>query len=236
MMNENNLIPLDELLLTDEVVSAYLLENPDFFTNHPELLASIRLPDQQRGVVSLVERQQQALRAKNHQLQDEITHLMTIANHNEQLFGLYSALYLRLIDCTSAIELLDCLHQATTELLSLANFKLWLNVPHELEHLSLISADCRGIFNNRLSQELFYFGRLQQSEQQRLFDDIGVGSVVLIKLCHQQQALGFIAISSHDDQHFEPNMDTLLLTQFSQLVAKLLASQIQPSAKHAILP
>jgi len=225
-MNENNLMHLDDLLLTDELVCAYLREHPDFFLRQPDLLANLRLHDQQRGVVSLVERQQQTLRAKNHQLQEEITQLMTIANHNEQLFGLYSDLYLRLFDCNSVPEILDCLSQTTIELLSLANFKVWLSAEHTIAHHSIIHVDCQGVVNNRLANENFYFGRLQQSEQQRLFNQIGVGSVILIKLMHQQQVLGLIAISSDDDQHFEPHMDTLLISQFSQLVAKLLHQQL----------
>jgi hypothetical protein len=224
-MSESPLLPIDELPLTDEMVSCYLLDNPDFFLRRPELLTSLRLQDKQRGTVSLVERQQQHLREKNHQLQEEITQLLSIANHNEQLFTLYSDLYLRLMDCTSITELFDCLHQAITELLSLANFKIWLNNPIKIEHTSVINTDCQGVFNNRLEKHNFYFGRLQQSEQQRIFDDITTGSVVLIKLNYQQD-LGFIAISSNDDEHFDPRMDTLLLTQFSQLVAKLLHQQL----------
>ena len=46
--------------------------------------------------------------------------------------------------------------------------------------------------------------------------------MVLIKLQHNEHALGFLAISSQDAEHFDPRMDTLLLSQFRRLVAKLL--------------
>ena len=43
---------------------------------------------------------------------------------------------------------------------------------------------------------------------------------------HQAQAIGFLAISSHDAEHFDPRMDTLLLSQFRKLVAKLIHQQL----------
>ncbi|MCJ8319440.1 MAG: DUF484 family protein [Colwellia sp.] len=219
---------LDELPLTDELISSYLLDNPDFFTRNPVLLNSLQLADNHRGTVSLVERQQQLLRQKAHVLEEEITQLMSVANHNEQLFMLYSDLYLRLLDCQSANELLDCLHQTTTELLSLAGLKLWLKSDVDISHASIVKNDCAGVMQNRLTNDDYYFGRLQQSEQQLIFSEPKLGSVVLIKLTSDKTAedLGFIAINSEDAEHFDPRMDTLLLSQFKKLVAKLLQTHL----------
>jgi len=216
----------EEIALSDEIVVSFLEDNPEFFNRHPELVASLRINDYQRGTVSLVERQQSILRQKVHGLEEEITQLMVIANQNEQLFVLYSDLYLRLLDCQSANELLDCLYQATTELLSLSGLKLWLNKSVELAHDSLITADCSEIMLSRLENDEYYFGRLQQSEQQLLFSGTSDGSVVLVKLQHQAEAIGFLAISSQDAEHFDPRMDTLLLSQFRKLVAKLIYQQL----------
>ena len=102
MKNEQTMTNMDDLPLTDELVSAYLQDNPEFFNRNNELMTGLRLTDIQRGTVSLVERQQQQLRHKVHDLEDEITQLMSVASHNEKLFMLYSDLYLRLIDCQSA--------------------------------------------------------------------------------------------------------------------------------------
>jgi len=226
-VTEANLMQSAELILSDDIVVSYLQDNPEIFARHPELLSGLRLNDHQRGTVSLVERQQQQLRQKIHALEDEITQLMSIANNNEQLFSLYSDLYLRLLDCTSASELLDCLYQAITELLSLSSLKLWLIDPVDIEHHSLIKNDCGGIVQNRLTNDDYYFGRLQQSEQQMVFSQVTAGSVVLVKLEYNSKMLGFLAISSQDAEHFDPRMDTLLLSQFRKLIAKLLLQQLK---------
>jgi len=226
MNNEQEITNLDELPLTDELVSAYLQDNPEFFNRNNELMTGLRLDDSQRGTVSLVERQQQQLRQKVHNLEDEITQLMSVANHNEDLFMLYSDLYLRLIDCQSASELLDCLAQTTTELLSLSAFKLFLLDRSTIEHESLSKNDCQGVMQNRLEHSDYYFGRLQQSEQELIFSHNCTGSVVLVKLVFEEKELGFLAISSSDAHHFDPRMDTLLLSQFKRLVAKLLKQHL----------
>ncbi len=226
MKSEQTKMNTDDLPLTDDLVSAYLHDNPEFFSRNNELMTSLRLLDTQRGTVSLVERQQQQLRQKVHNLEDEITQLMSVASHNESLFMLYSDLYLRLLDCQSASELLDCLVQTTTELLSLSAFKLWLVKPVDVEHDSLSSNDCLGVMQNRLLNGDYYFGRLQQSEQQLIFSHNCTGSVVLVKLTHDDKELGFLAISSDDAHHFDPRMDTLLLSQFKRLVAKLLQQHL----------
>ena len=221
----------DELPLTDEMVSTYLADNPDFFNRNPSILNGLRVVEKHRGTISLVERQQQQLRQKVHLLEEEITQLMAIANQNESLFALYSDLYLRLMDCESASELLDCLYQATTELLSLSGLTLWLVNDVDLQHKTLTANNCNEILENRLATDNYYFGRLQQSEQQMIFSKDHLGSVVLIKLEAYQQGkqgetIGFLAISSDDAEHFEPRMDTLLLNQFRKLVAKLLAQHL----------
>lgn len=225
-MSDSKQIQLDELSLTDDLIVDYLHDNPEFFNRNPELINSLRLSDQNRGTVSLVERQQSQQRHKIHGLEEEITQLMAIANQNEQLFALYSDLYLRLLDCSSADELLDCLYQATTELLSLSGLKVWLKENTVVEHSSIVKNDCAGVMNNRLSKDDYYFGRLQKSEQELIFSQHQEGSVVLIKLNHINDDIGFIAISSADADHFDPRMDTLLLSQFRKLVAKLLFQQL----------
>ena len=216
----------EEITLSDDIIVSFLQDNPEFFNRQPELLTSLRLQDVQRGTVSLVERQQQLLRTKVHNLEEEITHLMSVANQNEQLFVLYSDLYLRLLDCEEGAELLDCLHQATTELLSLSGLKLWLAQSTTLAHSSICRENCQDILDNRLANDDYYFGRLQQSEQQQIFTETVSGSVVLIKLSDQHGTIGFLAISSQDADHFDPRMDTLLISQFTRLVSKLLRQHL----------
>ena len=215
-------------LLNDELVTTYLLDNPEFFSRNPQLLNSVRFTDSKRGVVSLVERQQQVQRQKIHLLEEEITQLLSVATYNEQLFTVYNDLYLNLIASPDLSNFLDCLDQTTIQLLNLSSFKLYLtNKDFEIGHPSIVKNDCQAIIEKRFSDKNYYFGRLQQDEKDAIFSDQNVGSAVLIQLTEGEECLGFIAISSNDAEHFNPAMDTLLLNQFRTLIAKLLIQQLQ---------
>lgn len=229
MIDDKNLeVEVDEMsLLNDELVITYLQDNPNFFNNHPKLLTSLRLADSNRGVVSLVERQQQVQRQKTQLLEEEITQLLSVATYNEQLFTVYNDLYLNLIESPDLSHFLTCLSETTTQLLNLASFKLYLtNKDFEIGHESIVKSDCSDIINKRFEKNDYYFGRIQQSEKDAIFADQEVGSVVLVQLSEGDECLGFIAISSNDAEHFTPSMDTLLLNQFRTLTAKLLIQQL----------
>jgi uncharacterized protein len=225
-MSEQNTIHSDDNPLTDELVVSFLQENPEFFNRNPALLTELRLSDSHRGTVSLVERQQQQLRQKVHGLEEEITHLMSIATHNEKLFHVYSNVYLQLLDCQTFEDLLNSLHHATVDFLSLAEYKIWLSEDINYQHENLITHDCNELMNSRLENDEYYFGRLQQAEQEQLFTGLTTGSVVMVKLEHDDKDLGFIAFRSEDAEHFDPRMDTLLLSQFKRLVGKLIAQKL----------
>ncbi|WP_371187940.1 DUF484 family protein [Thalassotalea maritima] len=231
MENNNNLAtPVcdDETqLLNDELVVTYLQDNPDFFLRNPQLVSSIKFADTQRGVISLVERQQQVQRQKIHLLEEEITQLLSVANVNERLFAIYNDLYLQLIASQNLTEFFDCLAQTTTQLLNLSAVKLYLvEKPLAIEHPVLVNDNCQDLLSKRLADSDYYFGRIQQQERQQVFADVAVGSVVMIKLSEADKTRGFIAFSSVDADHFNPAMDTLLLNQFRTLVAKLLVQQL----------
>jgi len=226
-MSEYNAIHSEESPLTDELVVDFLQDNPEFFSRNPQLLTELRLADPHRGTVSLVERQQQQLRQKAQGLEEEITHLMSVANQNETLFHLYSEVYLQLLDCKNINELLATLQVATIDGLKLAECRLWLAQPHDISHDCIIEHDCAELMDSRLAHEDYYFGRLQQTEQSQLFTHVESGSVVLVKLEHAGKMFGFLAFRSEDAEHFDPRMDTLLLSQFKRLVSKLLASKLE---------
>ena len=105
-------------------------------------------------------------------------------------------------------------------------FKIWLADSKDFKHSSLSKNDCAGVMQNRLNKDDYYFGRLQHSEQQLIFSHTLTGSVVLVKLAHYDETIGFLAISSEDADHFDPRMDTLLLSQFKKLVSKLLLQHL----------
>ena len=75
----------DTSTLSSTDVHAFLLENPEFFAQYPDLLEKIKLPHEHKGSVSLVEIQSDQLRQKVRQLNFKLNQLVTIAKQNEKI-------------------------------------------------------------------------------------------------------------------------------------------------------
>jgi len=77
-------------MLDEMSVAEYLASNPDFFSQHTELLANMYVPAQNgAGTISLVERQQQAQRDKIRQLEANYSNLLRIGNQMTQFLRNY---------------------------------------------------------------------------------------------------------------------------------------------------
>ena len=107
----NDSLTKDNDLLAAHVVYDYLQDHPEFFQQYPQLLSSLRLPHQQRGSVSLVERQLELQREKIQALEDDITRLMSVARHNEQIFLAFNQLQAQLYQAGSLQDAQHSLQQ-----------------------------------------------------------------------------------------------------------------------------
>lgn len=197
--------PFDE-----QIIQEYLLDNPDFFNRFPDLLKTLRLPHNERGTVSLVEKQQEILRRRVEQLEEEITGLMTMAKRNERIFRLNNEVAFALLKCETENELQSVLSE---RLINYFNFS----------HVRLITlsqdSELNSIWNKRLSLG-HYLGRLPAVESKKLFG-AEVGSVALTKLSSECSKVIF-AIASPDAMHFNPEMDNMFLELLQQLLDHLL--------------
>ncbi|MBY6064613.1 DUF484 domain-containing protein [Pseudidiomarina sediminum] len=212
-----------DAVVDDSLIAAYLEENPDFFDRHPQLLQHLSVRHQSKGAVSLVERQQQVLRQRVQQLEEEITELMVTARRNEELFRYFSELYVKLLQSRSIDEVMDSLQLTFSEQLQMPALTLkFFDSPLDLEAQFTFAADThKQLLSKRFQEDSIYLGRLTRDEQRLLFQDENIGSVVLL-LLGEQGELGMLAIGNHDAGHFEPAMDTLLVKQLQVLLSLIL--------------
>ncbi|QGZ62808.1 DUF484 family protein [Paraburkholderia acidisoli] len=72
--------------MNDREVADYLLAHPDFFVEHAELLASIKLGNPHgKAAVSLQERQMEMLREKNKHLERRLSELLRYGHENDSI-------------------------------------------------------------------------------------------------------------------------------------------------------
>lgn len=203
--------------VTAQDVRDYLIQNPDFFVDFPELAEKLPIPHLHKGSVSLVELQSEQLRDKNKLLSQKLNQLIAIAKQNEEIYRIYADLNLQLLSCRFFSEVEDTLERVMHQKLKMSAVKLKsFSGAHALPEIQ------RKLFiEKRFKQECFFFGRLSQHEKQLLFSQSNVESVALMLLGDKGE-LGILAIGSRDPGHFNPDMDTLLITQLQQFLNVLI--------------
>lgn len=202
-------------LLAAHVVYDYLQDHPEFFQQYPQLLASLRLPHQQRGSVSLVERQLEMQREKIVALEDDITRLMSVARQNEQLFLAFNQLQAQLYQAGNLQQAEHSLQQFTAAMPQVQQCRLLcFNEHHSASEFQLL-------LSRRLNEQGIYLGRLNKEEQQGLFPP-QIHSVALILVSNEEQPLALLAFGSEQDDHFQPSMDKLFISHLATILAQLL--------------
>lgn len=212
----------ESLQLDPELVKEYLLDNPQFFVQNPDIVQSIRLPHQERGVVSLVERQQELLRGKVQKLEEEITELMGIARQNENIFLTFSELYLQIIRSTDEASLYKTMLKTLNEKLNLPAIYLKSFVDDEQE-FHIKRSELQQLIDHRFSRQDYYFGRLNIEEQHQLFAESPEIRSAAVMLLGEEGEIGIVAFGSTDENHFFPGMDTLFLHELGKILALMLS-------------
>jgi uncharacterized protein YigA (DUF484 family) len=77
--------------MNDREVAEYLLANPEFFAEHAEMLATIKLANPHgKAAVSLQERQMEMLRDKNKHLERRLAELLRYGHENDSIASKFS--------------------------------------------------------------------------------------------------------------------------------------------------
>jgi len=221
-----------EETLTEDTVHDYLLENPDFFEHHGELLGTLRLPHGSGGAVSLVERQISVLRQKDLKHERKLRELLTVARANDALAGKIHNLTLKLL---AADDLAS----------SLTHIEKALRADFDADQSILVLFGDPGVFADikagrffraveREDKALQAFdtflngsgprcGQVRDAQRDFLFgrETDETGSAALVPLGANAE-LGFLAIGSADADRFHPGMSIDFLSRLGDLVAEAL--------------
>ncbi|WP_087020591.1 DUF484 family protein [Thaumasiovibrio subtropicus] len=196
-------------------VAAYLQYDPEFFHHYPQLLETVRVPHQARGTVSLVDIQMDRLRQRVTDLEEEITGLMNQARRNETIFRCFGEAQMRLYEAENITQARRTL-QTLAESLSLSVTLRLFTDPCQRHQLSRSEYQATRV--SQLSQQSAYLGRLQRAEAELLFDQPPqLGSFAVLPV-GEGQYQGILAFASADGGHFQPEMDTLFLSQLAALL------------------
>lgn len=220
---------LQQPAVTEESVAEYLRLHPDFFDNHIDLVAELRLRHPALGAVSLIERQVSVLREQKRELEKKLNNLIQIARENDSLSKRMQKLTLLLMEKSNVSELFSELHdrlvddfQADSVVIRLLQ---GIDSPADDERVAVLRSEDEAFeaFRKFFSSRRPICGRLNKAQSRYLFADESevVRSAALIPIC-DKQCFGLLAIGSKDPKRFHPAMGTVFLTHMGEVIGRAL--------------
>jgi uncharacterized protein YigA (DUF484 family) len=209
----------------EDAVTRFLEDNPDFFTDRPELLAQLELTHPERGTaVSLIERQVGVLREQNQTLQRQLRELISNARENDVIGRRLHEFACALLQAGGVAELIDVSRSQIREKFRLDAVALRLGVasvpetaPQEV--VAEDDDDIRQLLESARGKAPVCGVALPEVLQARLFGETaeGIRSVVIVPLAGDHFRGGLI-LGSQDPHRFEPGMATDYLVRLGELL------------------
>lgn len=218
-------------------VVAYLARHPDFFSDHPGLLAELDISHESGQAVSLIERQVAALREQNRRYRQQLRELMAIAEQNDELAERFRKLSLGFVACADLEGVLGLLETSLREDFSAdAATLLLLGDPRQrlierpdgvfMRILQESRADSARL-PAALSRGESVCGRFNDAIMETLFADaaplLESAAIVPVRSAEDSgdHSLALLAIGSRKTGHFTAGMGTVYLDYLGALLSHL---------------
>jgi uncharacterized protein len=233
-MTSNQLRGIPAETIEEQAVIQYLHQNPEFFEQHPQLLARLRLQHPRSGLtVSLIERQVEVLREKIQTQDQKLSEFVQVARANNVLAEKVHRFTRRLLRTTGAGPAIAEIEASLREdfdtfhtVLVLASSSAFPDDDEPQCFLRRVSADDPAFrsFDSLFAACKPRCGQIRDSQREFLFglEAPNIGSVALIPLGGQIPA-GLLALGSVDRDRFHPGMSTEFLWRMGELITDALA-------------
>jgi uncharacterized protein YigA (DUF484 family) len=220
----------------DLAVAAYLRDHPEFFSSHPDLAETLRVPHPCKPAVSLLEYQNHLLRERCQRLHAKLLELVAIARDNDRLSERVQRLALGLLDARGGLdELLHGIKAILRDEFKADCIALCLAAP-STTGLSAVEEylrpDVIGLFDTVFRSGQPQCGLLSPEQVAALFGECapGVASAALIPLGGEEWR-GLLAVASRDAGRFHPGVGTLFLERIGELVSQALQARLLASGR-----
>ena len=210
--------------MTPDTVLDYLKQNPSFFDEHADFLATIFTPHPHGGrAISISERQVLTLREKGKQLEGKLRELIEFGEENDAIGEKLHRLTLALIGARDAETVISALYFHLREDFAVPHtmLRLWTERAHpQLPEFAEVNPESRDFAESLVSpycsghamvDTAGWFG--EEAARLRSFAYVALKS---------DRAFGLLALASEDAQRFYPEMGTLYLKRLGEITAAAL--------------
>ena len=213
--------------VSNKEIAEYLILNPNFFKENPEVLNSIEIIHESGAAVSLIQKQVELLRSNYNSTTDKLMELLGIAKNNEDIFILTKELILSLINASSIEEIVALIEKSFVADFGAKKSKVLFftesskNLP---KGRVKNPAEARNILGNLLKPGKIFCGEVNKEVAKFIFNrKTSVKEMALVPL-NSSSLLGLIALGSDQPGKYSDNKDTLFLDFIAEVVSKLIDS------------
>ena len=212
-------------------VADYLSQNPDFFNQRSELLASIELAHNCGQATSLIERQTQVMRQKIQDYATRMSDVLSTARRNDVQFEKTKRLVTELAAASHLNDITEALkHSFTAEFHSDAmQLVLFSDLKNQDNHANLSSTQSidnkvdRAHIQALAAKNWAYCQTFNGPAMEQLFPSYKkLKSSAIVPLYLREKALGVLIIASNSVDHYSDQLDTLFLNHVAAVTSRCL--------------
>lgn len=233
--------------LDPSAVRQYLTMNPDFFTQHADVLPRLTIPhDVGGGTVSLIERQVSVLRGKCNRLETSLRDLISVARENERLHMRLHRLIQDIVSAESMDQLVTASRDSLIENFKADDVRLFLTSSDEKvennkafarekksNHYTMSSKDpVFDMFSKNFADGETFCGPLNDEQRALLCTgcETELASAAVIPLQYNGQQ-GLLIMGSADETRFAAGKGVMFLNQLGEVLSRRVQSFELQSSK-----
>ena len=210
----------------EEMVRAFLSENPTFLADNPDILELLDLPHNSGKAISLVERQVGVMRDRNKEMRGRLDNILTVANDNDLLFEKTKRLVLNLLEAENLTDMVSVIYDSLGNDFEISFFSLILLDDNKTQLNTkarvVTVAEANDGIGAVLNATSAVCGVLRDEEMAFLFGEAGsqVGSVAAIPL-RSNDLYGILALGNTDPGFYKSTIGTLFLDYIAEVLNRL---------------
>ncbi len=233
--------------LDPSMVRQYLTMNPDFFTEHSDVLPRLHIPhDAGGGTVSLIERQVSVLRGKCNRLETSLRDLISVARENERLHMRLHRLIQDIVSADSMDALVNSSRESLKDNFKADDVRLFLTSSDEKDgddksfarekksnYFTLSSKDpVFDMFAKNFADNETFCGPLNDEQRALLCTgcETELASAAVIPLQYNGRQ-GLLVMGSSDSTRFSAGKGVMFLNQLGEVLSRRVQSFELQSSK-----
>ena len=213
-----------------KAIKKYLLKHPDYFAQHPELMAELEVATVQGELTNLTTHQLRTLQTENRQLKAQIAQLIKNAQQSESMMNRMFSLLTEL----SVVNKTDFLPEFVafvtanfpTDFFKLLVTEGLIDLP-EHQHIEGLSAAQMKQFAVFQAKPEPLSGRLKSEKIQSIFTDSKDIKSAIVLPIGASACYGLMSFASDDEEKFHPNSSSDLLQKLAEILAAYF-TQLKP--------